>query len=74
MATIQAYRDPRVDPKVGDILRIRNKTFQVTGVGKCVEGKPRVSYHQVTLKDLSCELKRWRKFKATAEIVRRGEN
>lgn len=67
-------RDPRRDPQVGDIVRIRNKVRRVTSVGVCAQGRPRVCYEQITTKGLSSELKRWQKGTKYAEILYRKQS
>lgn len=66
-------RDPRRDPRPGDVLRLRNKTRTVTSVGVCVEGRPRVCYDQVTLKGISCYGERFRKAVEDAEVLHVAE-
>lgn len=66
-------RDPRLDPRPGDVLRLRNKTRTVTSVGVCVEGRPRVCYDQVTLKGISCYGERFKKAVEGAEVLHVAE-
>lgn len=66
-------RDPRNDPRPGDVLQIKNKTRTVTSVGTCVEGKPRVCYEQVTVKGISCYGKRWKSGVKHATVVHASE-
>jgi hypothetical protein len=66
-------RDPRKDPRPGDVVRIRNKVRYVTSVGVCVEGRRRVCYAQVTNKALSCYGERWDKAVKDAEVLHVAE-
>jgi hypothetical protein len=66
-------RDPRKDPRPGDVMRIRNKVRHVTSVGVCVEGRRRVCYAQVTTKALSCYGERWDKAVKDAEVLNVAE-
>jgi hypothetical protein len=62
-------RDPRLEPKPGDIVRLRNKVRRVTAIGLCVRGLRRVCYEQVTTKELSCYGERWDKTVKHAEVL-----
>ena len=50
-------RDPRIDPRPGDVIVCRmrsgDKVLTVDSVGHCVNGRPRVAYTQVRTKRLS---------------------
>lgn len=66
-------RDPRIDPRPGDkiVQRMRtgDKVLTVDGVGKCVEGRLRVSYTQVRTKRLSAYTKNFSRQHRNWEVL-----
>ena len=66
-------RDPRVDPRPGDVIvnRMRggDKTLTVESIGQCVSGRPRVTYTQVRTKRLSAYTKNFAREHRNWEVI-----
>ena len=66
-------RDPRIDPHTGDVLRKGSTTRTIQGVSKnlvfCIEQTPTTLNWQDVM---SPYLSQFRKWAATAEVVKRG--
>jgi hypothetical protein len=63
-------RDPRIDPKPGDILRIHGDIYRVISTDKgCVVDTPTRESHSDFGLELNNNIDAWRGFSFNAEII-----
>lgn len=71
---VSNQRDPRVDPKPGDVLSVGGSQRQVDGVGcRFGTGEIQVGWVRSCGDSGSMSLKSWKRWAAKAEVIRAAE-